>query len=96
MPTNHPPTDAKVAVLVDCDNVSPEVLEHALKVVAQFGRTVLRRGYGNHTTLANKWQEALVRLSFTPCLQYQYAAGKNTSDIALALDAQEALFVVVN
>ena len=86
----HP--DARVAALVDCDNTSPEVLEHALKVVAQFGRVVLRRGYGNHGTLANKWQEALVRLAFTPCLQYQYASEKNTSDIALALDAIEALF----
>jgi hypothetical protein len=27
-----------------------------------------------------------------PCLQYQYAAGKNTADIALAIDAMEALF----
>ena len=53
---------------------------------------VVRRGYGNHSTLATKWQEALVRLAFTPCLQYQYASGKNTSDIALALDAMEALF----
>jgi uncharacterized protein (TIGR00288 family) len=86
------PAEARVAVLVDCDNTTPEILEHALRVVAQFGRIVLRRGYGNHTTLANKWQEALVRLAFTPCLQYQYAAGKNTSDIALALDAVEALF----
>jgi uncharacterized protein (TIGR00288 family) len=77
---------------VDCDNTSPEILEYALRVVAQFGRVVLRRGYGNHSTLANKWQEALVRLAFTPCLQYQYAAGKNTSDLALALDAMEALF----
>lgn len=84
--------ELRVAVLVDCDNTSPDVLEHALKVVAQFGRVVLRRGYGNHATLANKWQEALVRLAFTPCLQYQYASGKNTSDIALALDAIEALF----
>lgn len=84
--------ESRVAVLVDCDNTTPEVLEHALRVVAQFGRVVLRRGYGNHTTLANKWQEALVRLAFTPCLQYQYASGKNTSDIALALDAMEALF----
>ena len=84
--------ESRVAVLVDCDNTSPEVLEHALRVVAQFGRVVLRRGYGNHTTLANKWQEALVRMAFTPCLQYQYASGKNTSDIALALDAMEALF----
>lgn len=85
-------SDQRVAVLVDCDNTTPEVLEHALRVVAQFGRVVLRRGYGNHGTLANKWQEALVRLAFTPCLQYQYASGKNTSDIALALDAIEALF----
>ncbi len=87
-----PAVETRVAVLVDCDNVSPDILEHALRVVAQFGRVVLRRGYGNHGTLANKWQEALVRLAFTPCLQYQYAAGKNTSDIALALDAMEALF----
>lgn len=84
--------DSRVAVLVDCDNTTPEILEYALRVVAQFGRVVLRRGYGNHTTLANKWQEALVKLAFSPCLQYQYAAGKNTSDIALALDSVEALF----
>ncbi|MBL8362727.1 MAG: NYN domain-containing protein [Rubrivivax sp.] len=90
--SQHTSTESRVAVLVDCDNTSPEVLEHALKVVAQFGRVVLRRGYGNHGTLANKWQEALVRLAFTPCLQYPYAPGKNTSDIALALDALEALF----
>lgn len=85
-------SESRVAVLVDCDNTKPEILEHALKVVAQFGRVVVRRGYGNHTTLANKWQEALVRLAFTPCLQYQYTSGKNTADIALALDAIEAMF----
>lgn len=70
------PVEARVAALVDCDNTSSEVLEYALRVVAEFGRIVLRRGYGNHATLANKWQEALVRLAFTPCLQYQYASGE--------------------
>lgn len=85
-------TETRVALLVDCDNVHPDILEYALLMVAQFGRVVLRRGYGNQSTLANKWQEALVRLAFTPHLQYQYAAGKNTADIALALDALEALF----
>jgi uncharacterized protein (TIGR00288 family) len=90
--TSDETREGRVAVLADCDNTSPEILEYALRVVAQFGRVVLRRGYGNHTTLANRWQEALVRLAFTPCLQFQYASGKNTSDIALALDALEALF----
>lgn len=87
-----PSEETQVAVLVDCDNISPAVLAYALRVVATFGRVVVRRGYGNHTTLSNKWQEALVEHAFTPCLQFQYANGKNTADIALALDAQELLF----
>jgi uncharacterized protein (TIGR00288 family) len=85
-------TEPRTAILIDCDNVSPEILEYALKIAAQFGRIVVRRGYGNLNTLSNKWQEAMVRQAFTPCLQYQYASGKNTSDMAMALDAQETLF----
>jgi hypothetical protein len=34
-------TDSRVAVLVDCDNTSPEILEYAWQVVAQFGRMAL-------------------------------------------------------
>ncbi len=84
--------ESKVAVLLDCDNTNPAVVAHAMRIVPKLGRVVIKRGYGNHATLANKWQETLVQQAFTPCLQYQYAAGKNTSDIALALDALEALF----
>lgn len=86
------PHESRVAVLLDCDNVNPEIVDHALLMAAQFGRVVVRRGYGNHATLAKRWQETLVRQAFTPCLQYQYAAGKNTADMALALDALEAMF----
>lgn len=84
--------EKQVAILIDCDNISPAVLAYAVRVGAQFGRVVVRRGYGNHTTLSNKWQAALIDHAFTPCLQYQYANGKNTADIALALDAQELFF----
>lgn len=84
--------DTKVAVLVDCENADPDILDYALRVAAQFGRVVLRRGFGSHAALANRWQTVLVQQAFTPCLQYAYAAGKNTSDIALAMDAIEALF----
>jgi uncharacterized protein (TIGR00288 family) len=84
-------SDRRVAILVDCDNTSPAILDHAIRVAAQFGQVVVRRGYGTHTTLGHRWQDALMRQSFTPHLQYQYVAGKNTSDIALALDALEIL-----
>lgn len=88
MNATHPTSEARVAVLVDCDNTTPDILDYALRVSSQFGRVVLRRGYGNHATLAKTWQEVLVEKAFTPCLQFQYAAGKNTSDIALALDVR--------
>lgn len=84
--------ESRVGVLVDCDNVPPGILEHSLRFAAQFGRVVVRRGYGNPATLNHRWQEKLVQQAFTPCLQFQYASGKNTADIALALDALELLF----
>lgn len=83
---------ARIAVLVDCDNMPPDSLRFALRAMAQFGRIVVRRGYGNHGTLTAKWRESLVEYAFTPHLQFQYAAGKNTADIAMALDAVELMF----
>ncbi len=38
----EPGSDARVAVLVDCDNATREILEFALRVVAQVGRVVVR------------------------------------------------------
>ena len=87
----HPAQETAVAILIDCDNVPPDIVDFALRMAAQAGRVTVRRGYGNTNTLAKNWEQALVRQAFTPCLQFQYASKKNTSDIALALDALETL-----
>jgi len=83
--------EPNVAVLLDCENAQPVVIDRAMHLASTLGRVGLRRGYGNHTSLASKWQDALVRHGFAPCLQFQYVNGKNTADIALALDALEML-----
>ena len=85
------PAERNVAVLVDCENAQSAVLDQAMQHASTLGRVVLRRGYGNAASLTNKWQEALIRHGFAPCLQFQYVGGKNTADIALALDALEML-----
>ncbi|MFL8001913.1 MULTISPECIES: hypothetical protein [Xanthomonas] len=69
--------ETRVAMLADCDDIPTDIVEHALLMVDQFGRVMLRRGYDHQTILAHKRQEVLVRQAFTPCLQYQYASGKN-------------------
>lgn len=88
----HPSQETAVAILIDCDNVPPDIVDFALLMAAQAGRVTVRRGYGNKNSLSSNWEQALVRQAFTPCLQFQYASKKNTSDIALALDALETLF----
>lgn len=85
------PPEPRVAIFLDCDNANPANLEYAVQVAQRFGRLVVRRGYGNHVTLASKWQRTLMQNSFAPCLQFQFASGKNTADLALAIDVMEVL-----
>jgi uncharacterized protein (TIGR00288 family) len=85
------PTESNVAVLVDCENAQPAVIDHAMQIASTLGRVALRRGYGNAASLTHKWQDALIRHGVAPCMQFQYVGGKNTADIALALDALEML-----
>lgn len=84
--------ESNVAVLVDCENAQPVVIDDVMRAASGLGRVALRRGYGNQAALANKWQEALMCHGFAPYLQFSSVAGKNTADIALALDALELLF----
>ncbi len=82
---------ATVAVMIDCDNVPPDIVDFVMPIASQAGRVTIRRGYGNQATLSGSWHQALAREVFLPCLQHQYAPKKNTTDIALALDALETL-----
>lgn len=84
-------TDQRVAILIDCDNANPAVLDYAVQCAATCGRVVFKRAYGNHATLANRWKDSLLPMGFAPHPQFPYVSGKNSADIALALDALEAL-----
>jgi hypothetical protein len=79
----------RIALLIDCDNVSPEVVGFALDAVRAYGKVSIRRGYGGYATLGSKWKDAMLKWAVTPHLHYSVVSGKNTSDIALALDGLE-------
>ena len=86
MSSMPPLPQRRVALLIDCDNVSPDIVPFALERARGYGKVVARRGYGNHTTLANKWKDAMLQEAVAPHLHFCAVSGKNTSDIALALD----------
>ena len=94
MPQSKPKLKAKhrVALLIDCDNQSHAHLDFILKEAAKEGELLIQRAYGNWSSphLAG-WRKACeargVRTVQTPT----YVAGKNTSDIALVIEAMDIL-----
>jgi uncharacterized protein (TIGR00288 family) len=75
----------KVMLLIDADNVSVDVIEQAVKqLLADHGALHVRRAYCTAES-ALKHQQVFKRLSIRPMVNL--ATGKNSTDIALAVDA---------
>ena len=75
----------KVMLLIDADNVSLDVIEQAVAaLLAEHGALHVRRAYCTAESAA-KHQAAFKRLGIRPMVNL--AAGKNSTDIALAVDA---------
>jgi len=75
----------RVMLLIDGDNLSVEVIEQAVVLLlAQHGGLHVRRAYGTAES-AVRHQAVFRRLGIKPMVNL--AAGKNSTDIALAVDA---------
>jgi uncharacterized protein (TIGR00288 family) len=78
-------TTDRVMLLIDADNVSVDVMEQAVRLLLnQHGALHVRRAYCTaESAVAN--QAAFKRLGIKPMVNL--AAGKNSTDIAMAVDA---------
>ncbi len=79
----------RVMLLIDADNVSIDIMEQAIRLLLnQHGGLHVRRAYCTAES-AVKHQAAFKRLAIKPMVNL--AAGKNSTDIALAVDAIDLL-----
>jgi uncharacterized protein (TIGR00288 family) len=75
----------RVMLLIDADNVSADVIEQAVqRTMDEYGAIHVRRAYCNAEMAVNR-QAMFKRLSVRPMVNL--SAGKNSTDIALAVDA---------
>lgn len=77
----------RVMLLIDADNVSADVIEQAVqRTMDEYGAIHVRRAYCNAEMAVNR-QALFKRLSVRPMVNL--SAGKNSTDIALAVDATD-------
>ncbi|GGB93879.1 hypothetical protein GCM10011352_19900 [Marinobacterium zhoushanense] len=83
----------KIALLIDCDNVSYKSIEGVLQELAKYGTVNVRHAHGdwNNPSLAG-WIEKLHPHAIRPMQQFAYTKGKNATDSAMIIDAMDLLY----
>lgn len=83
----------RVAVLIDCDNISWQLGGAVLAEAAKQGTLSIKRGYGDWASpYLGGWKGQLPVLAIQPIQQPAYIAGKNATDSALIIDAMDLLY----
>ncbi|WP_394154660.1 NYN domain-containing protein [Loktanella salsilacus] len=81
-----------LAVLIDADNTSPKFAAAIFDEVASFGEASVRRIYGDFASpQLGGWNKILLEHGLNPQQSPAYTTGKNSSDIALVIDAMDLL-----
>lgn len=84
---------ARLAALIDADNVSPSHAAAILAELARYGVPTVKRAYGDWTTQQlTGWKSALVQHAIQPVQQFANTVGKNSTDSALIIDAMDLLY----
>ena len=87
------PNGKRIALLIDCDNVSHNSIEGVLEELAKYGMVNIRHAHGdwNNPSLSG-WVDKLHPYAIRPMQQFAYTKGKNATDSAMIIDAMDLLY----
>lgn len=80
------------AVLIDAENVSAKYASIIFDELEKYGFASCRRIYGNWSKGSGWKEEILLEYSIIPIQQFSYTAGKNSTDMAMVIDAMDLLY----
>lgn len=83
----------RIALLIDCDNVSHNSIEGVLDEIAKYGKITVRHAHGDwNSKNLSGWIEKLHPNAIRPLQQFSYTTGKNATDSAMIIDAMDLLY----
>src|SRR5258708_11338823 len=84
---------AVVALLIDGENISPDLTAQMLVEAGKFGGVTIRRVYGNITSPnMQRWKEVMTHYALQGMHQMQTVTCKNAADISLVVDAMDLVY----
>ena len=80
------------AVLIDAENISARYAQVIFDELSKYGFASCRRIYGNWSREKGWKENTLLEYSITPIQQFSYTSGKNSTDMAMVIDAMDLLY----
>ena len=86
-------TTKKIALFIDADNISAKFGKQIIENLEKHGEIFIRRIYGNwEKNSLRSWNDCILNFSLRAVQQPDYVAGKNATDMSLAIDAMDILY----
>ena len=83
----------RIALLIDCDNVSHNSIEGVLEELSKLGMVNVRHAHGDwNSSSLSGWIDRLHPHAIRPMQQFAYTKGKNATDAAMIIDAMDLLY----
>ena len=83
----------RIALLIDCDNVSHNSIEGVIEELSKFGMVNVRHAHGDwNSSSLSGWIDRLHPHAIRPMQQFAYTKGKNATDSAMIIDAMDLLY----
>lgn len=83
----------RIALLIDCDNVSHASVGGVLDELAKYGMVNVRHAHGNWSSpLLAGWVDKVHPFAIRPMQQFAFTKGKNATDSAMIIDAMDLLY----
>jgi uncharacterized protein (TIGR00288 family) len=87
------PEQTRIALLIDCDNVSHNSIEGVLEELSKLGMVNVRHAHGDwNSSSLSGWIDRLHPHAIRPMQQFAYTKGKNATDAAMIIDAMDLLY----
>lgn len=87
------PEPKKIALLIDCDNVSHNSIAGVLEELAKHGMVNIRHAHGDWKNPSlSGWIDRLHPYAIRPMQQFAYTKGKNATDAAMIIDSMDLLY----
>lgn len=84
--------DKKIALFIDCENISPKYIDDIFNELANYGEVIIRQAYRNYVNNNKNWETILMKYAIKPIQTIFNINSKNISDFQIVIDVMNTIY----